>query len=262
MGTWNTFKSSYQSQGIFSGNGNYHPEGQAAAFKALGMGMKRPTEGFAHALKRGVVDSFIEQGHSGHVLGNAVPRAIEGGRVFSPQSVSGRNVRYGGSIFSSGGMREVMHKTEQVGMSGFYKLGARRSALGMLGTGAMKAITPAFFLYNAATQGIGQATEDAVVQGAVFGAARWTLGRIGMGLAHPAVLAAAAVVGTGIAAQKALVMGKRYNESVRKVSFGNAFNDVYGTAATMRQASLMAIQSSKINGRNAIGAEASLMHMR
>ncbi len=246
MGTWNTFKSSYQQQGIFGDNNMFHESGFGAAWKVANPGIRRPMEGFGHAVKRGVVDSLIEKGNTGLIN----------------KGMTGEMVRYGGSIFSSGGLREVTHTAQQMGKSGRFMLGARRSAMGMLKTGAFKFLTPGLFLYNASQEGIGAATRDAVEQGAIWGAGRWALGRIGMGLASPAFLGAAAVVGTAIAAQKALVMGKKYGESVTKVSFGNAFNDTYGNAATMRQASLMAMQSSKINGRNALGHEASLMHCR
>lgn len=244
MGVWNTFKSSYTSAGVHSNSGSYNPGmfGARTSWKLANPGRAVPMEGLLHSIKRGVVDSFIEHGHAGTVMSGA------------------DKVRYGGTMFSSGGIREAMHEVEQIGTSGMYKLGARKSTIGMLGSGAMKLITPAMFLYNAATQGVGQATKDAVEQGVMFGAGKWALGRLGMTMASPVFLAGIGLAGAGIAAQKALQFGKKYNDDVRAVSFGNAFNDVYGTAATMRQASVNAIQSSKINGRSVLNFEASLLH--
>lgn len=241
MGVYSTFKSSYQQSGIFHNQGNYHAEGAGAAFKALGSGRARPMEGFAHAIKRGIVDNFIEAGHSG-VIDN--------------------KMRYGGSIISRGGMREVIHDVEKAGSSGLYKLGARRSTLGMFGKAAGKLVAPALFLYSASQDGIGQATKDTVEQGAVFGATRWAWGRAAMAVGNPLLIGAVAVAGAAIGAQKALQAGFDYNAESKRSGFTNPFNDTYGNAATMRQQSLMAIQSSKINGRNLLGQEASFMHMR
>jgi hypothetical protein len=243
MGVWNTFKSSYQSQGIFGQNGSYHPGGFGAAFSAAG-GMSRPAEGFLHAIKRGIVDNTIETGNTGMIMSGS------------------SKVRYGGSVFGAGGRREIMHEAEQIGTSGAFKVGARRGMGSMIGRTAFKLITPAMFLYTASTEGLGEATKQTVETGAIFGAARWAWGRGVAALGSPIAMAGMAAVGVGIAAQKALTMGKKYGEDIRKVSFGNAFHDTYGNAATMRQAGLMAIQSSKVNGRNALGNEASLFHMR
>lgn len=248
MGVWNTFKSSYTSAGVHSNNNGYHPGffGAKNAWKAANAGARAPMEGLLHSVKRGIVDSFVEHGHAGY--------AMTGENFVQPM------VKYGGSIFTSGGRREAMYDIEKMGMANMYKLGAKRTTIGMLGSGAMKLITPAMFLYNAATQGVGQATKDAVEQGVMFGAGKWALGRLGMTMASPVFLAGVGLAGAGIAAQKALQFGKKYNDDVRAVSFGNAFNDVYGTASTMRQASVNAIQSSKINGRSVLGFESSLLH--
>jgi hypothetical protein len=245
MGVWNTLKTSYQSQGVFNHDMNYHPSGFSNAFALANPGARRPVEGFLHSIKRGIADNIIESGYSGT---GVLPLGLVGGPV-----------KYGGSIFTAGGIREIKHELQAVG-TGRFMIGAERNLTGKLKTGIFKSVTPAFFLYDAYKHGIGQASKDAIINGAIWGGGKWALGRAWAGLSNPALLATTALVGAGIAAQKALVMGKKYNASVRAVSFGNAFNDVYGNAATMRQASLMAVQSSKINGRNILGQEANLFH--
>jgi hypothetical protein len=45
-----------------------------------------------------------------------------------------------------------------------------------------------------------------------------------------------------------------------KLEMGRPVIDQFGTGATMRQRSLMAMQRSKINGRSALGNEATLMY--
>jgi hypothetical protein len=170
-----------------------------------------------------------------------------------------KQVKYGGGIFSTGGWREILHDVKPAG-TGLFTLGARRTAARSLGKFAGKAIFPAMFAYQAATEGVGAAVRDNVVSGAIFGAARWGLTRLGMGLFNPFTIGAAALVGGVVGGRQALIAGRDYNASLRNASFGTAFNDSNGTAATMRQASLQAIQGSKINGRNALGGEAALMH--
>ncbi len=245
MGLWSATTTSWNTPGPHIRNLPFNPAGEKAALRNLGLSTGR--EGLLHSMKRGVME-MAGFDHGGQGLVNA--------RRFGS---AGKNVSFGGGLFSSGGMREIMHDVKPT-TGGFFNLGARRSLKGSLGKFAGKALGPAFFLYQASTEGIGVTTRDAVVFGAAFGAGRFALSRLGMGLLNPVTLGAAALVGGGIAARKALIAGREYNQSVRKASFGNPFSDSFGNAATLRQASLQAIQGSKINGRNSIGMEASLLH--
>src|SRR4029079_8618223 len=110
-----------------------------------------------------------------------------------------------------------------------------RTLKGSLGKFAGKAVFPAFFAYQMATEGVGTAVRDNVVSGAVFGAARWGLTKLGMGLFNLFTIGAAALVGGVIGGRAALQAGREYNASMRSASFGTQFNDSNGTAATMRQ---------------------------
>lgn len=232
MGLWSASMTSWNASGKHNGMLPWNPSGPK--------GYIGPREGLFHNMKRGVLEMA--------------------GLDNTGQGMLSGNVRYGGGLLSSGGWREITHDVEKVS-GGMYRQGAKRSLKGALGKFAGKAIGPAFFLYQASTEGIGAATKDSLVYGAAFGAARWGLGKIGMGLFNPLTLGAAALVGGVIGGRAALMAGQEYNTSVRAASFGSISSDTYGNAATLRQASLQAIQSSKLNGRNALGNEGSLMHL-
>lgn len=242
MGLWSAAITSYNSSGTHSGMLPYNPRGPSANF---GFGVAPPREGLLHNMKRGIAEmTGLDNSGAGMI------------------SASGRNVRYGGGLLSTGGWREIMHDVQPITGSKMFTQGARRTLRGSLGKFAGKALFPAMFAYQAATEGIGAATRDAVVSGAVFGAARWGLTKLGMGLLNPFTLGAAALTGGIIDGRQALIAGREYLSSQSHTSFGSQFNDINGTAATMRQASLSAIQNSRINGRNSLGMEGSLMHQR
>ncbi len=243
MNIFNSIRNSYNQPGIHSGNLMYNPEGPKAAWKSMWGSARMPKEGFMHSVVGGMREWTI---------GESAPGWVTNGASSGP-----KGVKYGGNLISRGGIKEITHEVAEQS-PGIFKIGARRSARGMAWKFAGKAFAPAVFAFTAATQGFGQASEDFLVGGALWGAAKWGASRA-LSLAPP-VLIGAAIIGAGVAARKALIAGRDYNREVRKVSFGNVFNDMYGTAATMRQASIMAIQGSKINGRSALGSEASLMH--
>lgn len=237
MGLWSAAATSWNASGTHSGLLPYRPSGPSLSF-----GRTPPREGLLHNMRRGVLEmAGIDNAGSGMV------------------SSAGRDVRYGGGLLSGGGWREILHDVRPT-TTGLFELGARRTGIKTLGKFAGKAVFPAMFAYQVATEGVGAAVRDNVVSGAVFGAARWGLTRLGMGLFNPFTIGAAALVGGVIGGRAALQAGREYNTSLRGSSFGTAFNDSNGTAATMRQASVQAIQSSRINGRNALGSEGSLLH--
>jgi hypothetical protein len=241
MGVWSTAVTSWNASGTHSGMLPYSPKGPSSHFP---FGASPPREGLLHNMKRGVLEmAGVDNAGAGMVLNGA-----------------GKQVRYGGGIFSGGGWREILHDVHP-STGKMFAMGARRTGLKTLGKFAGKAVFPAMFAYQAATEGVGAAVRDNVVSGAIFGAARWGLTRLGMGLFNPFTIGAAALVGGVIGGRQALIAGRDYGTSLRSASFGEAFKDTNGTAATMRQASLSAIQNSKINGRNALGAEANYLHM-
>ncbi len=215
----------------------YNYDGMKAAFK----GMPKPREGLLHSTVRGIKEWTIGDENRGFVFSGS------------------QKVKYGGTAFSPGGWREIMSEVEShPTIPGAFRMGARKSiGKSLLGFGG-KVLSPALFAMTAYKEGIGKATEDFIIGGAMWGAGKWAFSRLLM--AAPPLLLGGAVLGGAYMAKKALQAGRNYNKAVRKVSFGNAFNDTYGTAATMRQASIAAIQGSKINGRSALGSEAQLLH--
>jgi hypothetical protein len=52
----------------------------------------------------------------------------------------------------------------------------------------------------------------------------------------------------------------RYGRKTENLSFNRGFVDDYGTAATMRQRSLQAIQNSHVNSRSLLGGEGEVIH--
>lgn len=243
-GVWSQMRSSFNATGHFIPGMPFNPNGEGKAYKNL-MGMSAAPEGFLHSIKRGILDQMgLDNMGRGNIL-----------------AASGtQHLRYGGAFFTRSGWREITHDVKAIGSSGFYKLGARRSLAGMVGRGIMKGIGPAFFLYQAATEGLGEAVKTSVIYGAAWGAGRWALGKIGLGLASPLTIGAGLIAGAALGGRQALIAGRKYNQDIRAVSFGNAMPDTYGTIGTMRQAAVNAIQSSKLNGRSILGAEASLLH--
>lgn len=92
---------------------------------------------------------------------------------------------------------------------------------------------------------------------------------IGTGIYNAAVgavgsvplLIGAAVAGGAYGYYKLGEAGQKYSKKLRKLELGTDIDDSYGTISTMRQRSVMAIQNSYLNGRMALGNEASSMHM-
>lgn len=75
------------------------------------------------------------------------------------------------------------------------------------------------------------------------------------------VIGAAATVGAAYGYYKLGEAGQTYAKNLRKLEMGTDIHDNFGTIATMRQRSLNAIQNSHLNGRMALGNEASAMHV-
>lgn len=260
MGIWNNMRVSYHQAGV-GGDFPWNPSGQNASWnmhaKQFGLsGISRPRAGLLRSMSSGIAEfAGIDNVGQGNILG---------GKMLGRPAA---NLKYGGGLFSAGGWREITHTAKELspgvagGMKGIYRLGARRSATGMVGKFAGKALGPAFFAYQAATEGVGTAVKDTIMFGAAWGAGKWALSRLGMAAFNPITIGAAVLTAGIIGGRAALMAGRQYNRDIRKVSFGNAASDTYGTIATMRQASVNAIQSSRINGRSALGNEANLMHL-
>jgi hypothetical protein len=121
----------------------------------------------------------------------------------------------------------------------------------------MGGIFTAYMMYEGYQQqgiwGAAKGLGESIAYTAAFKAAAAVLGSAGV--AAGAAVAAGAVGGymMGEAAQAHL-------KSLRNVEMGAPIVDTFGTVATMRQRSLMALNQTHINGRMAIGNEGALMH--
>lgn len=89
-----------------------------------------------------------------------------------------------------------------------------------------------------------------------------TLGLAGIGIKGGLALGGIgmAAAGVGYATHAALEHGNRYMRNRGKMELSAPTLDVFGTAATMRQRSLAAMNDSHINMRNALGNEAMYLH--
>jgi hypothetical protein len=239
MSAWSSIKSSWSNSGVFGMELPYHEKGPAASYKNM-TGMRAPRSGLLNQWKRGTLD-MVGLDNTG--VGN-----IGYGRG---------TAKYGGGLFSRGGINEITRKTRTTA-SGAIRIGAKRGAMGMLGRLGMKAFGPAMFLKDAYSHGIVEASKNAISSGIMMGTAKYAWAASGAA-AIPLAIGAAAI-GAVVGGRAALQAGRAYNRNVRQASFGNMHQDPYGNAATIRQASVMAIQGSKLNHRNAIGFEGSLLH--
>ena len=147
-----------------------------------------------------------------------------------------------------------------------------------LGTGAFTKLVTGGFLALGAYEGY----KHGGITGAIGGFADsyisnaiWMTGFKMAGLALGNPLGIAATLGVGMAAYNfasdkaeqsgssltALAFNKPVREYMRKrarLEMGNVVQDQFGTVATMRQRSLLAMRNSKINARGALGMEANM----
>lgn len=135
---------------------------------------------------------------------------------------------------------------------GFRKLGV----VGALGG----ALFPAFVAHSA-YQGYQEGGVMGAATSAAFDAGMWGAMRAaGSLLMNPITIAAAAVAASGYGYYKYGENVRKFGKRLRAVEMGADVIDTYGTIATTRQRSLAALQNSHINGRLALGNEASILH--
>jgi len=107
--------------------------------------------------------------------------------------------------------------------------------------------------------GIVGAAKSVAIGGAIQIGMDYAMSTLALGAAFD-VAAPLAAIGYGAyrVGKASIARGKRY----RNLEMGTPFVDTFGTAATIRQRSLQAIQNSHIGGRMALGNEGALMHYR
>jgi len=102
-------------------------------------------------------------------------------------------------------------------------------------------------------------------QGGVWGAAKglakgaavnYAVGALLGSAAIPLTLGVGVVAGGMMAYKKGADIGRKTYKKSRSLEFGSGVSDQYGTVATMRRRSVMALQESRIGGGMGLGSEA------
>ena len=120
---------------------------------------------------------------------------------------------------------------------------------------------------------VGYAAYTGYKEGGVVGAAKevgssaltWGLIRGSWNMAAGAVGSVPLAIGAAVAGgaygyYRLGEAGIKHAKKMRNLEMGGDVIDTFGTMATMRQRSLSAIQNTHVNGRLALGGEASLLH--
>ena len=136
------------------------------------------------------------------------------------------------------------------------KKGGIGMAAGTAGKLAMGGISPAFAAANVVhgykTGGVSGAAGAFAEEVAMFAAFEL--------VGSATVIGGGLVAGAAYGAYQALGAAQEHHRGLRKLEMGGTLRDPFGTISTTRQRSLMALNNSHINGRMALGQEASLMH--
>lgn len=150
------------------------------------------------------------------------------------------------------------------------KKGVYEGFLGRLGKGGMKAnwlggtigiAGTAYAFYSGYQEnGVLGGVKNVGIQTAISGAFTGIIRSAGTTLGNPVAVGVATAVAAGYAGYRLGEAGIAKAKRVRNLEMGSDIVDVFGTMSTMRQRSLSAIQNSHVNGRLALGGEASLMH--
>lgn len=138
---------------------------------------------------------------------------------------------------------------------------------GIVGRTALRSLGPVFTVHSAVS-----GYREGGLLGAARGVATATAVNFAWGMGAEAVSAVgggalsvgvplAMLAGVGYGTYKAIQFGNARIKKQRNLELGSPIVDPFGTAATMRQRSLQALQNSQFNGRSAFGSEAALMHM-
>ena len=210
-------------------------------------------------------------------------KTTSGGWGTSLRNAWNKGLRYGGMGISAGrgigrvGKWAFSGKHHQVGMDWLGLGPAKKGATGIskyLSAGRILGL--GFAAYSAyegyQEEGMWGATKSLATTYLMGRAFSMATGVAGLGLKTAAIGGAAYLGGAALYsaasgmsfAQNALAPIARawvrdFKRKNAKLKMGTPDLDQFGTVSPMRQRSLMAIQNSKLNGRNALGNEASLL---
>lgn len=194
-------------------------------------------ESFGFQYHRGVNQGFL--GLSQTRLGKAYTGAVTHGQ--SGLAAAGRSA---GRAAAQGGVRGTAKAIGSTALRG----------LPLLATG--------FLAYQGFQKG-GIMGDARGIGESVLGTAIFNTGAAALGSAFTGATLGAATIGAaayGYYRFGEAVRGR--GKRLREIEMGGPVVDPFGTGATMRQRSLAALQNTHINGRIAMGNEASLMHVR
>ena len=146
--------------------------------------------------------------------------------------------------------------------AGFGKLGAARYG-GMAARVGGRMLGPAFTAYSmyegyqsGGVFGAMKGGAEAVLMNAAFSSAM----KFVPSLVNPVTVGLATAAAVGYGAYTFGEAARSHRKDLRNVEMGGGYVDTFGTGATMRQRSAMALQNSHINGRSALGMEGAIYH--
>jgi hypothetical protein len=147
-------------------------------------------------------------------------------------------------------LKQKLAKANSFGAKAFTRVShAASSGFGLLYTAGM-----AYSGYQeGGVWGAAKNTAQAGIENALFNVGLRAIG-------NPVTLGLAATAAIGYGVYRYGKAAGKYGKGIKKVEMGAPFVDTFGTAATIRQRSLSALQNSHVNGRMAMGSEAALMH--
>jgi hypothetical protein len=196
-----------------------------------------------------------------HGMGEAFGWTFAGGNVMPPEGVAGSRLPKGtptgfmgwkeSTGYSWTNRRAAMARVRGGGIKGLSKIAARAF------NPALIAGFTAFNVYEGyKAGGVIGAAGAAATEAAMWGGFNVAATALGQPLLW--TLGGAAAAGYGY--YQLGEASKRHEKRLRHLEMGATVTDPFGTAATLRQRSLAALHNTHINGRMAVGNEASLFH--
>jgi hypothetical protein len=211
---------------------------------------------------RGFANNLIERNRFTRVAGGAMKRYVgsdmfkAGNRFVMDEIGVGKefNKRYSAAI-QKGGASKWLARAGKWGGRGFIGLAALQGFREEGLWGAAKGAAESVVWSHAMGQAFNVLGKGARIVGGGMQAAA-----IGGGVALAGGLAASWATGVNPIAFAARGQVREHMKKHARVEMGGPVRDQFGTVATMRQRSVQAMQNSKLNGRSAMGSEATYMY--
>jgi hypothetical protein len=172
------------------------------------------------------------------------------GRGFKAGVKEGLGFQYEGGFFDVGKSQGFMARHGPKGLTA-----------GKLFAGLGIGVTALSIYQGYQEGGVVGAVTGGATQLALGGLMRGALTSMGGVATNPLLWGAAAAAGIGYGGYKLGEAAQAHMKRHRNMEMGSDIVDTFGTMASIRQRSLSAIQNSHVNGRLALGNEASMMHV-